>query len=496
VGALIRGFVVAAIALVTSLLLTHPAAEASPASPRTVGGTGAVCALVGAAAESLGQGCDKVTGAAGAVTPIGLATKGADKALEATGLKDKAAEVLHQYTPQGILEEWATGFARGSASMLADLQDLMLSATKPDLKQDWWSTQYAATWGIGCVCMAFALLAASRSMSRGGPEAKMYAEEVTTRALFYMPAMLILPPLITLGVDAANLMASWFGDEGSKSAETAIEAYIQMLSQVEDTDTVVSGGTLGLIVFAGATFISAFFAMAVLTAANYGVYTLALVLPILYGISVHPAWKTWATRGLGVLAGVILTPTILFFGFWVMWGGAEGLAENTDSTLGRVSLMLFVAAAAGVATIAPVLLGFLMPLLVGHGDTPMGRRAASSAARKGARIGAAVGTGGVSSAGQVASRMFRGGPNPNRAHRPAPTPPEPRDGESAKPTQQRPTQGPPNRQSGQNAPSPSKPGERPQGPRPTPQKEPSPSAPRRPDLPPTHSEPGRRRRDI
>jgi hypothetical protein len=112
-------------------------------------------------------------------------------------------------------------------------------------------------------------------------------------------------------------------------------------------------------------FLAALAALIELQVANFGLYVLTLLAPVLGGLAVYPQWRRPLSIVLGGLVAVMLTPAVLFFAYWVMWGAAAGVGREAPGA-GRFGLMMFVMTASIVAVFVPVLVGMMMPLLVGH----------------------------------------------------------------------------------------------------------------------------------
>ncbi len=355
-----------------------PASAAStptalPAAPIAQG----ICDTPGAATKLL-CGAAKLGGKVLRESPVGA---GAAVAAKATPLAMRAQETLKQFTPAGIVDEWAKSAAVGSTELLATLQKQLLDSTKPELRgADWWGSRYAVCYALGLVVMAFSLTAAMGRLARGGPEAALLAREAMSRAVLYVPVVVAMPALVMIGVDAVNALAHWFGTETAPEAGSAIKVYVDTMAEMNDVGG-LSGGALTLLVFAGIIFLAAVVALFELAFAGFAVYLLTLLFPILAGLAVNPRWRGAAFKLMGGLAGALLTPAALFFGFWVLWG-AFGGSRAAEPGADRFGLLVFVAVGTIACVSAPIVLGMVVGNLIAGGghDTMAGSRAVRTAA--------------------------------------------------------------------------------------------------------------------
>jgi hypothetical protein len=294
---------------------------------------------------------------------------------------EMASGVLEAYNPKNLIEAWAVAAAQSSAEFLAKIQEMLLELSQPDFTSGWFTKQYGVTFGIGMVLMVFAMMAAITRVGRGGPEALAVLRDSSISAVLYVPAVLVTPFLLSTLSEAAYALAAWFGQDATANASSAVQWYVQALAEMKNPADGLVGGVLSLLLLAGMTFLAGLLSLIELTIASYGQYIVTLLLPAIGALAIYPPWRHLARRLLGLLAGLMLTPVVLFLAFWVMWGAAAGLGQLQPGA-DRFTGMLMVAVAAVVAALAPLALGHFLPMF-GAGDASTAHAALSSGATRG-----------------------------------------------------------------------------------------------------------------
>lgn len=410
------------LAILVTLLCGGPVAAASTTAavaPLTAASTSslpqrpprnAACKLLPKAARAA---CDAAAGVASHVPGVGAVVAGANSA---AGLADSAAKTLEKFNPANIPETWAKAAARSSADVLAGTQSVMLELSHPNLKQQWFSRQYAVVWGIGLVLMAFSLVFTGAKLAQGGPDAADALRSAGVRATSFMPVCTIMPALVALLVALSYELAGWFGHQATGEAQTAIHWYVKSLASMQGMDGIL-GGAMSLLVVAGLVFLGAFVGMFELQVAQYGIYVVTLLMPALLGISVYPPARKAAVRVAAVLGGFLLAPVVMFFCYWVSWSVVGGVKDAT-TPMAVLNGSITVAVSAWAAVSVPVILWFVVPKFVGaggHTGGPMSGTAAKAAAGSavsgaGSRLSKLASQRGSGSSGSGSSSGKRSGP--------------------------------------------------------------------------------------
>jgi hypothetical protein len=376
IRARLTALALALIFVVAPVALTVPAAQAAPQAAPLAGSV--LCSM-------FPEGSSQRTACETA------AAVGKDIAFPGSGL---ASQVFRDFTPTGIIEDWATGLAQGSASMLEGMQLMLLGATMPDLSDPWFRSAYAITFGLGLVATAFALLGAASQMAAGGdptrrPDVIETVRSAGLRMGLFVPMVVLLPFLVSMLSNLSYRMAATFGAEANKDASNAIEWYVTTLANAGSPDEVVIGGALGLMFMSGVVFIAAFTALVELTIAEFGLYLVLLIMPVLLALGVNPKWRRGASMAGGALAGILLVPVLIFFSFWVLWGMVAIPQAEDAGPMEVFRGLLLIGAGALLAVAVPVLIGVLLPYLATGGNELSS--AASSAGYKASGIGSRLG---------------------------------------------------------------------------------------------------------
>lgn len=274
-------------------------------------------------------------------------------------LSDAAGGVFHGFTPQGVVEEWASSAARSSAELLAETQQNMILAGQPDFTSSWWLTRYAVTFGIGIVAMAIVITIVTGKLAGGGPEAVQLAKQTGLSAPLYVPLMAVAPAAVDIFVQMIYALSGWFGQQATADTGTAVEGYVRLLADMPDPNA-LAGGALFMLVVAGVTFLAALLAMIETTVAAFGAQLIMLLIPIAAAIGLYPPARQRLSQLAGILLGLLLTPVMLFLAWWLVWGATASLVTG-ESENNALRMMLFVAVASMVAVSAPAVLGLLGP---------------------------------------------------------------------------------------------------------------------------------------
>jgi hypothetical protein len=341
------------------------------------------------------------------------------------GLKKLA---MDKFNPANMIEEWAKTIGESSASLLSKTQEIMLTASKPNLANGWFNAEYLVMLGLGIILAAFALVRATAALARGGPEAVLLARSVFNATVLYIPVVACVPLVIDTLVQIVYGLADWFGAKASTAGGDAITAYLTTLAGIDDPADSIVGGVLSLLVIGGITFLGALIGLFELMVATLGVYLLTLLLPPLIALGVYPPWRSKAWGVAGALVGVSFVPPVLFLAYWTVWGAFNEFADKKLGSLEALGTLSFVCVATLAAVLSPLVVGYLLAHVVPDGSSSGHTRlvggtgiAAAGAARTGARMSRmatarAVGRGQNSgSPGRMSVGRAAGGPGGRHA---------------------------------------------------------------------------------
>ncbi|NHA02092.1 hypothetical protein G5V59_27310 [Nocardioides sp. W3-2-3] len=242
--------VIAALALIVSLLAAGPgSAQAAPeAGPRPRADLGdcisspVKCVKDGvdevgdkagdiknAACEKAGvqSVCNKVDDVTGGVADtVSAPLKGLKESLDALA---QAIDSIASFSPSNMAEEWAKSAAEATVWIMDKITDATSHVAKPGYDMDWWAKQYAVTFALGLIVLAFMLIFIAAKI--GGPDTSVsgvtLAREVLGRLPWAVPAMGMAPAImmVTQGMFAG--LARSLGKEGNDKAGSAAESFIK-----------------------------------------------------------------------------------------------------------------------------------------------------------------------------------------------------------------------------------------------------------------------------
>lgn len=295
--------------------------------------------------------------------PTGEATGEKSSSGEASSAGSSASGGSSPYSTADAPGQWANGVAGGAGEMTDHLTDAWNRIRGEDLNGGI-VHPYSVMFGFGLIIMAFALILQVRRLA----DSAIAREELMSnlpRFLFYTPMMMAVPAIIRIFNWLAVHMASQFQDLGGDGWKV----FSDFLKGSWGADVGTTFVTpVALIVF-GVVYIM-FCVLWVIedTVAEWGVYILMLLVPIVGALSLHRPNRKMLSRAAGIIIGVCLVPTVTHWAFWVMWfAGLDQIAER-GSFWGLIGSIIVVA----MSSSAPLILGYVMPMLVPGGGGAYG----------------------------------------------------------------------------------------------------------------------------
>jgi hypothetical protein len=362
----------AAVVVIVVALVIAPleAIHAAPPTDPCGGKTGwelRICRTTGAAKKIAGY------------TPPGIV---ATKAVGAAG-------AMERLTPSNIIEEWAKSLGRASAAYLEAIHKASVKVSTPAYATKWWREQYAVTFGLSLVLLAFVLVVVAAKI--GGPAGSVSQVQLLRQAGWrvgvLVPALAIVPGALYLLWDLSATLSGVFAKEAAGSAGDAVTAYSKTLAEIQGFDGII-GGVITVLVLGGIIALLALVVFAEMAAVSFGLSLAGLLVPLVVAMSVYPPWRRPLARVLGLVGGLMLTPPILYAVFWALWSALGGLSAGEG---GLLPLMLFLLVGTFFAAAAPLALAWLMPMLAPSAEGGSALRQPMTAAMTRAGLGLGAG---------------------------------------------------------------------------------------------------------
>lgn len=264
--------------------------------------------------------------------------------------------------PTTAAEEWGTEVARSIGGIGETMKEAYQRPPVPT-----WSnasiTAYAFTWAIGLVIFAIALVVTVARASRSNPQQRAELRKQAQKLWLYYPVMMVMPALVKWAVDITAGLSEGLVAQSGNSFGTFLGAFAAKMT--EDPLSLIVG-VLGGSVAALFLLIPVLGAMLMWLVmditARFGVQLLLLLIPITGALSLFPnSGRRWSARAIGFTLGCLLTPVVMRFSFWVMWliGG-----ELVTSAANMLHAILIVFVVIAMATAAPMMLAYIMPMLL------------------------------------------------------------------------------------------------------------------------------------
>lgn len=265
-------------------------------------------------------------------------------------------------SPSTPAEQLATDTGKSVSGLAPQLKD----AYRRPLGPAWSSrtiTAYSFTFALGLVIFAIALLVTFARVSKNTPQRRAEFMAQTQKLFLYYPIMMFMPALVKWGLDIAAGFSEGLVRQSGSSFTTLLDSITTKMGA--DPFSFVTGGLGGVVValiLLGAVLLTMLLWLVMDITAQFGVQLLLLLIPITGALSIFPnAARRWSSRAIGFTLGCLLTPVVSRFAFWVMWLiGADMVAGSANV----LHSLLMVVVILGIGTAAPMVLGYIMPMIL------------------------------------------------------------------------------------------------------------------------------------
>jgi hypothetical protein len=349
---------------------------------------------------------------------------------------EEAMKALEDVVPDDFIEEWVTGMAESTVSLLSHIQALGERVSTPAFDQRWWTSQYATSFGLSLILLSLLLVWITARFAASGSSANAtdLFRQSGWRLVFVVPLISAGPPILLTVQLATNELARAFADEGKTHAGSAVEGLMNLLNE-KAGDWGAFGGTvlaLLLLLFILCLGLVTLIEMAI---AQWGLHLGALLVPLALVAWVYPPWSGTLRRLAGLIGGMLLLPAFFYFFFTTIWTSFDALIAGAKGDDG-LSILLFLTVGLLMIDAFPLVAMWLMSLtssstlgmdpdVRGVIQNPSGGEMAASAVgqfeARASQIGVAAGDSGSSGDGDdddVASadpgEGFATGPTPDQ----------------------------------------------------------------------------------
>lgn len=340
-----RSLFAAVLGLVTFALVLAPSEPASAAPPTCGGGvTGAVCN----GAHDLGHLAKKIPGVGGVVDTA----EGAYKTVDAL-------------SPSNFLDTWAQGLCHAVIFTLTFIESTAEKLGKPAFDQSWWRTQYAVSFGLAMILLAFLLPVVTARV--GGSEGSVSGVELLRKSgwrfIFVVPACAFAPAFLYLVQQVASELTKSFATSGAVQANGAVGGLLKLLEKKAGNGWGDFGGTIMAIFFFIFILIAGFILLIEVAVANWGIMLCGLLVPLGLVASVYPPWAPILKRIMGILIGLMFLPVAIFFFWWTVWSGFNSNVTGQGGSNSTTTMLLFLLVSLLAIDISPLIAVWLLSIV-------------------------------------------------------------------------------------------------------------------------------------
>ncbi|ARQ69172.1 hypothetical protein [Streptomyces marincola] len=275
---------------------------------------------------------------------------------------DAVADVLGDVVPDNFVEEWVNGMAESTVGLLSYIQVLGERVTRPAFDQEWWTSQYAVSFGLSMLLLAVLLVWITARFAAAGSSATAadLLRQSGWRVVFVVP-LISAGPLLLLELQlAANAVARSFADRGTGHAHSAVERLMDLIIEQAGDWGVFGGTVLALLLFLCILCLG-LVTLIELAVAQWGLYLASLLVPLVLVAWVYPPWSAALRRLASLLGGLLLLPAFVYFFFHTIWSAFDSVMADRPDDDGLV-VLLFLLVGLLMIDAFPVVVMWLMSL--------------------------------------------------------------------------------------------------------------------------------------
>lgn len=315
-------------ALVTAALVMAPteSAEAAPMG----GGCGiipdVVCSGGHAVVKGVGNGLKKIPGVG---TVIDMA--------------EGAYHTIDSLSPSNFLDTWAQGLCHAVIFTMTFIESTAEQLGKPAFDQGWWRAQYAVSFGLGLILLAFLLPVVTAKI--GGPEGSVSGVELLRqsgwRMVFVVPACAFAPAFMYALEQLGTALTKSFASSASVEAKGAVGSLLNAMETEAGDGWGAFGGTVMCIVLMLFILLAGVVLVIEMAVANWGMMLCGLLVPLALVAAVYPPWSHILKRVIGIICGLMFLPVVIFFFFWTVWSAFNANVNGQGGSNSTVTMMIY-----------------------------------------------------------------------------------------------------------------------------------------------------------
>ncbi|MFJ2193086.1 hypothetical protein ACIOJE_34955 [Kitasatospora sp. NPDC087861] len=287
---------------------------------------------------------------------------------------DETQKVVDALTPSNILDSWAQGLCHAVVFMLSFIASTAEKLATPAFNQKWWAEQYAVTFGLSLIFLAFMLLMIIAKVG-GGQGSSVSGIELLrksgVRLVFVVPACALAPALLYSLQGLASELSKSFSTQATIQANGAIGSFMTMIQKHAGNGWADFGGTLMVIVLMIPIVIFGIILLIEMAVSSWGLMICGLLVPLVTVAAVYPPWARALRRLAGLIFGMMFMPSVVFFFFWTVWSSVNALFE-TDASNSPVTICIFVLVSVFMVDSFPVVAFWVMGMVAPGAETMPG----------------------------------------------------------------------------------------------------------------------------
>ncbi len=308
-------------------------------------------------------------GFSGIMCKVGKHIPGVESVAEGVGgLVGKSAaatKAINDVSDGNFLNTWAKGMAGAVTFLLTFIETTAEKLTEPAFGQDWWISQYAVSFALALIMLAFMLVLISARMSTAGQSVSSIEllRQSGARLIFVVPAIAAGPGVLYSVQQLAGDLTKSFATEATKQGHGVVGDLLTLF-QKKAGDWGTFGGVVLTIFMLFLISLAAVVLLAEIAISQWGVMLAGLLVPLALMAGAYPPWG----RVLRGLATVILTlmfmPVFTFMFFWAVWSALGSATSGNHAENSGFTLLLFLLVSMAMLDAFPLVAFWMMRLLM------------------------------------------------------------------------------------------------------------------------------------
>ena len=287
---------------------------------------------------------------------------------------DSAMKTVDALSPTNILDTWDQGLCHAVIFVLTFIESSAEKIGTPAFNQAWWADQYAVTFGLSLVILAFMLLIVTAKIGGGSGSSVSGVELLRqggTRLVFVVPACAFAPALMYSVQQLAAGLTKDFATQAAVQANGAVGSFLEMMEKDAGHGWAGFGGSVMVMVLMIPILCCGAVLLVEMAVANWGMMICGLLVPLVVVAAVYPPWARALRRLVGIIVGLMFMPVVVFFFFWTVWSSMNGLFQKNSSN-SPVTICVFLLVSLFMIDIFPVVCVWLLSIVAPSAETMPG----------------------------------------------------------------------------------------------------------------------------